>query len=237
MPDVNGPAVPPGPPDRLMKRLKEGYVLRDHEIEMLNEHGAIAAQLEMSDPNFARGARKWRAEWQGAERAEAMRNLLAAKKNTSDTVQKRRDQDAKAMKDARDAREAARRLERDNHWQAEEDKKNAALQEIAQLERRNLVEAAIREALVKESRFSNEATISIDRACPVSNPDAKDNPGPGAYDPKPPEPRVACFDHHDTALPRKELHREASPGPAAYYPPAPKTTTWSFAGVQAQTEF
>ena len=220
-----------------MKRMKEGYCLRDHEIAMLNEHGAIAAQLEMSDPNFARGARKWRADWQGAERAEAMRNLLAAKKNTSDTVQKRRDQDAKAMKDARDAREAARRLERDNHWQAGEDKKNAALREIAQLERRNLVEAAIREALVKESRFSNEATISIDRACPVSNPDAKDNPGPGAYDPKPPDPRVACFDHHDTALPRKELHREASPGPAAYYPPAPKTTTWSFAGVQVQTEF
>ena len=101
MPDVNGPAVPPGPPDRLMKRLKEGYVLRDHEIEMLNEHGAIAAQLEMSDPNFARGARKWRAEWQGAERAEAMRNLLAAKKNTSDTVQKRRDQDMRDMKQAR----------------------------------------------------------------------------------------------------------------------------------------
>jgi len=233
MPDVNGPPVPPGPPDRIMKRLKEGYCLRDHEIEMLNEHGAIAAQLEMCDPDFARGARKWRADWQNAERAEAMRNMLAAKNNTYDSVQKRRDQEAKAKKDAHDAREAARRLERDNYWQAEEDKKNAALREVARQERCNLVEAAIREALVKESRFSNEANISIERSLPVANPDALDNPGPGAYDPKPPEPRVACFDHHDTDLPRKDLEREASPGPAAYYPPGPKIQGGSFAGPQA----
>ena len=88
MPDVAGPPVPPGPPDRIMKRLKEGYCLRDCDLDMLNEHGAIAAQLEMSNPDFARDARKWRADWQAAERADAMRDLLAAKKNTYDAVQK-----------------------------------------------------------------------------------------------------------------------------------------------------
>ena len=89
------------------------------------------------------------------------------------------------------------------------------------------MEATIREALVKESRFSNEATISIDRSCPVGNPDAKDNPGPGAYDPKPPEPRVACFDHHDTAEPRKTLHHEASPAPLPRRYLGPRPGTWA----------
>ena len=101
--------MPPGPPDRIMKRLKEGYCLRDCDLDMLNEHGAIAAQLEMSNPDFARDARKWRADWQAAERADAMRDLLAAKKNTYDAVQKKREQDAKAMREAREAREEVRR--------------------------------------------------------------------------------------------------------------------------------
>ena len=140
MPDVAGPPVPPGPPDRIMKRLKEGYCLRDCDLDMLNEHGAIAAQLEMSNPDFARDARKWRADWQAAERADAMRDLLAAKKNTYDAVQKKREQDAKAMREAREAREEARRREREAYWQAELDKKNAALRERAEQERRDLVE-------------------------------------------------------------------------------------------------
>ena len=229
MPDVAGPPVPPGPPDRIMKRLKEGYCLRDCDLDMLNEHGAIAAQLEMSNPDFARDARKWRADWQAAERADAMRDLLAAKKNTYDAVQKKREQDAKAMREAREAREEARRREREAYWQAELDKKNAALRERAEQERRDLVEAAIREALVKESRFTNEATIPFDRSCPVANPDAKDNPGPGHYEPPPLVQRVANFDYHDTDLPRKNLERETSPGPAAYNPPAPTIQGGSFA--------
>ena len=110
MAEPNKWPVAPSPPERLLQRLKDGYCLRDSEILMLNERGAQAARLEKYDPNFAREARKWRAERQEAERKEAVVDGLACKKKASDVVQKRRDQDTKALKEERVAREAARRF-------------------------------------------------------------------------------------------------------------------------------
>ena len=52
--------VAPGPPEALLERLGQGYLLSDAELARLNSEGEIARALEVDDPHFDLAARRWR---------------------------------------------------------------------------------------------------------------------------------------------------------------------------------
>ena len=52
--------VAPGPPDALLQRLKEGYLLTPAEVRRLEAAAEVAAVYEEGDAGFARAAKKWR---------------------------------------------------------------------------------------------------------------------------------------------------------------------------------
>lgn len=217
--------VTPGPPESLMKRLREGYVLTAEEHDRLNEAGAQAAQLEYRDPNFARASRKWRAEHQEEQRLESMRKEQKAKKEAEKQAQARRDREAQARREEREAREEKGRQQRGAHFREMEEKRQHALEQMALTDRRSMVRETIRDALVSQSRL--DATASAGRSM-FNGRTSLDNPGPGTYDPKLPPVRAASFEKHHTAESRASKGEE--PGPGSYDPKLPPTVRWSFGG-------
>lgn len=225
MPSLFEPTVGPGPPEKLMQRLREGYVLTTDEMEQLNRTGEEAARLEYSDPNFARAARKWRAEHQEQERLDEMRKMLMAKKNAMNKQDAARARDTKARREEREAREEQLRQQRDAHFREEEEKRQALAEEIALSQRRAMVRETIKQALVKQSQ--KEATNAIKRDALFNTKRTSDEtPGPGHYEPMRPAVRAASFDHHNVQPVRRPL--PPRPGPGSYDPKIPTTTTYSF---------
>jgi hypothetical protein len=219
-------------PDKLWQRVKEGYCLTDAELLQLNEQGARAAQLEQFDPNFARAARKWRAERQEAERIEGLRKELAEKKKVHQKTEARREADKKAMKDERDARDDERRRIREAHFAEKERRRQVELARLAEQERRALVRATIREALVEEARISHAE--GAPRSLFNVSAEAAERPGPGSYDPPPLIVRVATFGYHDTEPPRVARDPYGGPGPAAYDIPKPRIEGGKIGGAPAR---
>tara|TARA_B110001452_G_scaffold186772_1_gene157219 strand:+ start:871 stop:2262 length:1392 start_codon:yes stop_codon:yes gene_type:complete len=225
MPSLFEPTIGPGPPEKLMQRLREGYVLTTDEMEQLNRTGEEAARLEYSDPNFARAARKWRAEHQEQARLDEMRKMLAAKKNAENKQDAARARDIKARREEREAREEQLRQQRDAHFREEEEKRQALADEIALSQRRAMVRETIKQALVKQSQ--KEATSAINRdALFNTKRTSDDTPGPGHYEQYQLPVRAASFEHHNVQPVRRPL--PPRPGPGSYDPKIPTTATYSF---------
>ena len=66
-------AVKPVPPAALLKALDAGYVLTAAQLEKLKQDRSAAHELEQHDLEFAREARKYRAERQEEERIKNVR--------------------------------------------------------------------------------------------------------------------------------------------------------------------
>lgn len=61
-PPAEWAGVTPGPPEALLLRLKDGYLLTPEETARLVSAGEVAAVLEDGDPHFAHAARRWKVE-------------------------------------------------------------------------------------------------------------------------------------------------------------------------------
>lgn len=225
MPSLFEPQIGPGPPVKLMQRLREGYVLTTDEMDQLNRTGQEAARLEYSDASFARAARKWRAEQQEQARLDAMRNELDAKKNAMNRQDALRAKDAQAQRGEREAQKAQLRQQRDAHFREEDEARQALANEIALSQRRAMVRETIKQALVKQSQKEAVTTVSRDALFNTKRT-SDDTPGPGHYEEYRPPVRAASFEHHNVQPVRRPL--PPRPGPGSYDPKIPTSATYSF---------
>ncbi|KAL3923242.1 MAG: hypothetical protein SGPRY_004285 [Prymnesium sp.] len=206
-----GWGVPLGP-EEYLKKLLQGHLLTAHEMACLRNDAEIAAQLEETDPGFARASRKWRAHFAEEWMIEETRQKIVEKRRNTESVMRRQ-----ALKLARKREERERKMERGAARRVAvntelERQRQQRLERFALDDRRALVRETIQRALTCAQGSGSHA----ERRTFAHPSMLSDTPGPGKYEAVTGRARATTFASHPaTKVLKKE---ETAPGPGAYNP-------------------
>ena len=191
-----------------------------------------AEQMEMTDPDFMRACRRYRAQCAEEDRIyEVQREMEARKAASEHTKQRLRDRRREKLA-ARDRRRERGDMTRQEVRAAEEERRQRLIERMQKEDRRKLVRETIQKALVRESRMAEAAPERVMFTHPKM---LGDSPGPASYNPKPERTQGgALFTAYEPTEVRKV--EQPRPGPGSYDPKKDGGPSYSFGALTGKKD-
>ena len=210
---INGRPWPVPPwPEEWAKKLNAGHCLSKEELDKLRVEAELSVNLEITDPNYARASRKWRAQFHEDCVIEETRQKLQEKQRATEKMVRRQAEKTQRKRELRERKLQRGMIKREAVLSEQEKHRTETLERLALNERRTLVRETIQQALAANQRKDGH----VERVMFTHPSMLGDTPGAGTYDPAPLPTRATNFATHPTTEVRK---RETSaPGPGSHDP-------------------